>query len=141
MAFTKIWIHAVWSTKARQPLLTQHRGLICQHIKDNAAIKGFHINEINGYNDPLHCLMCLSPELSIAKQMQLIKGESSYWINKQKIIPGRFDWADEYFAVSIGEKDLGWVRNYIRNQEQHHRKISFAEEYTGFLKSIEPVGG
>jgi len=142
MAFVRIWVHAVWATKGRQPLLTGAlRGSIYQHILENAAAKDLYIAELNGGTEHIHCLMCLKPDMSIAKQMQLIKGESSYWINKQGIIPTRFDWADEYFAASVSEQELGWIKNYIRNQEQHHRKLSFAEEYDSFLKNAGIVGG
>jgi REP element-mobilizing transposase RayT len=72
--------------------------------------------------------------MTIAKTLQLIKGESAYWINKQKVTPLRFEWADEYYAVSVSEFDLGRVRAYIDNQEEHHRKIPYAEEVERFLK-------
>ena len=54
--------------------------------------------------------------------MQLIKGESSFWINRNEFIKNKFEWADEYFAVSISESHVNKVREYIKNQEEHHRK-------------------
>lgn len=66
--------------------------------------------------------------------MQLIKGESSFWINKNQLTQQKFDWQDEYFAVSVSESILDKVRNYIKNQEEHHRKKSFQEEYDEFLE-------
>ena len=64
--------------------------------------------------------------------MQLIKGEASFWINKNKLIQG-FEWADEYFAVSVSESQLYKVREYIANQEEHHRKKTWQEEYDEFM--------
>jgi REP element-mobilizing transposase RayT len=65
----------------------------------------------------------------------LIKGESSFWINKQKLIPHKFEWQDEYFAASVGYSSIENVRRYIANQEEHHKKITFADEYKMFLES------
>ena len=66
--------------------------------------------------------------------MQLIKGESSHWINKQGFIKEHFEWQDEYFGVSVSESMLDKVRQYIRNQEEHHKHKSFQEEYDEFIR-------
>jgi len=66
--------------------------------------------------------------------MQLIKGESSFWINKNALCKTKFGWQDEYFAVSVSETNLEAVRRYIASQEQHHRSISFDHEFEGFMK-------
>jgi REP element-mobilizing transposase RayT len=138
MSFVTIWIHAVWGTKNREPLLLKPvRDSICQHILENAAGKGIHIDLINGHTEHLHCLMKLSVDLSISKQMQLIKGESSFWANKNKLITGNFEWANEYYAASVSERQLNRVREYIRNQEAHHRKVTFTDECDGFLRDFE----
>jgi len=135
MSFVQIWIHAVWGTKNREPMLQREiRDDIRRHIKENAKTKGFYIDCVDGYAEHLHCLMTLNADLSVAKQMQLIKGESSFWINKNKFLRGHFEWADEYFAVSVSEDKLNNVRNYINNQEEHHKKITFLDEYHSFLK-------
>jgi REP element-mobilizing transposase RayT len=73
--------------------------------------------------------------MSISKVMQLIKGEAAFWANKEKIAGGKFEWADEYFAVSVSESSLDAVRAYINNQEEHHSKISFAQEYEKFMSA------
>jgi REP element-mobilizing transposase RayT len=135
MSFVQIWIHAVWGTKNRDPMLQKEiRDQVKQHIIENAKTKNFFIDCINGYTEHLHCLTTLNADLSVAKQMQLVKGESSFWINKNKLVKGHFEWADEYFAVSVSEDKLDNVRNYINNQEEHHKKITFLNEYDNFLK-------
>ncbi len=142
MAFVKIWIHAVWGTKNREPVL--EKGIlesVCDHIKDNGKLKGIFIECVNGYSDHLHCLMLLNADTSISKQMQLIKGESSFWINKNKIIKGHFEWADEYFASSVSEDKLDIARAYILNQQEHHKKVTFKDEYEKFLKHFGFVQG
>ncbi len=73
--------------------------------------------------------------MTITKTMQLLKGESSFWINKNNLCQNKFEWADEYFAVSISESQVPKVRAYIKNQEQHHRLNSWAEEYEKFISS------
>jgi putative transposase len=110
--------------------------LLCRHIRQNGIAKGFYVDEADGYLDHMHCLMLLRADWAIAKQMQMIKGEAANWANKTGLLPGKLAWADEYFAASVSENKLGYVRNYIRNQEEHHRKITFDEEYDKFMKSI-----
>lgn len=135
MAFVKIMIHAVWGTKNRELYLTNDiRTVIMNHIKENAKNKEIFIDTLNGYTEHLHCLLGLNADMSISKAMHLIKGESSFWINKQKITPYTFEWADEYFAVSVSESILDKVRLYISNQEEHHKKVTFNQEYEEFIR-------
>lgn len=102
MAKTSVWIHAVWGTKKRdRVLLSDQRAIICRHIIQNAQEKGFYVDMVDGYLDHLHCLMILKPGWTIAKQMQMIKGESAYWINKNKLLEQKLEWADGYFAASV----------------------------------------
>jgi len=137
MSFVKIWVHAVWGTKSREMVLVDPaRELICEHIRHNAKLKSFYVDEVNGWFDHLHCLMPLRADWSVAKQMQMIKGESANWVNKNGILQHKLEWADEYFAASVSENKIEAVRDYIRWQKEHHRKISFVEEYAQFLKTF-----
>jgi REP element-mobilizing transposase RayT len=137
MSYIKIWIHAVWGTKNRLPLL-KHPILekVCAHIATNAKEKGIYIDRINGYDEHLHVLMLLKSENSISKQMQLLKGESAFWINKTGLIKTKFEWADKYFATSVSNDKIDVVRAYIDNQQTHHLKQTFTEEYKSFLSSL-----
>lgn len=135
MGYTKIWIHLVWTTKRRKSLLTQEsRPVIFDHIRENAIKKGIYIDSINGHLDHVHCLISMNPGQAIDGILKLLKGESSYWINKNKILPFKFEWQDEYFAVSVSESEVIRVRAYINNQEDHHRKTTFTEEYREFIR-------
>ena len=131
MPFVKIYIHFVWSTKNRVPYLETLaiRKAMWKHIKENAEKKGIFVDYVNGYNDHCHCLVSLGTEQTISKVMQLIKGESAFWFNNQKFILDKFEWQTEYFAVSVSESVVEKVRNYIKNQENHHNKKTFQEEY------------
>lgn len=135
MSFIKVYIHFVWSTKNRIPFLAtpEIRQMMWKHIRENAKEKGIHIDFINGYAEHCHCLISLGVDQTIQKVMQLIKGESSFWMNNQKIILDKFEWQDEYFAVSVSESVLERVRNYIKNQEQHHCKKTFDDEHDEFI--------
>jgi REP element-mobilizing transposase RayT len=138
MWYVKIWIHGVWGTKNRHPYLIRDVKLkVIAHIRENAKKKELFIDTIDGHLEHLHCLMALNADISVAKSLQLIKGESAFWMNKEKIIQEKFEWADEYFAVSVGESALDKVRAYINNQEEHHRKVSFAEEYDKFMSAYK----
>jgi putative transposase len=137
MAFVKVMVHSVWGTKNRMPFLTKEiRLIVIEHIRSNAVKKGIFIDTIGGDTDHLHCLFGLNADMSVAKVLQLIKGESAFWINSQKITQLKFAWADEYFASSVSEANLPIVRAYINNQEEHHRSKSFQEECEGILKEL-----
>ena len=138
MSFVKVMIHAVWGTKNRYPFLTEGiRQKVITHIKANACEKQICIVRLNGDTEHLHCLFGLNADMSIAKVLQLLKGESAYWINKQQLTALKFEWADEYYAVSVSESALDKVKCYIDNQENHHKKISFSQEYDEFLKNYD----
>lgn len=78
-------------------------------------------------------LVSLGTEQTIAKTAMLIKGESSFWVNKQNLIKKKFEWQDEYIALSVSYSAVDKVRAYISHQEIHHKKKTFAEEYEEFL--------
>ncbi len=144
MPFVKVYIHFVWSTKNREPFMAtkQMRQKVWQHIKENAEAKKIFIDFINGHEEHCHCLVSLGVDQTIEKIMQLIKGESSFWINKQneflEVLAGRkFEWQDEYFAVSVSQSQIDIVRNYIKNQEEHHKYKTFKNEYDEFIKKYE----
>ena len=135
MPFIKIYIHLVWSTYQRLPLLNSKelRYKVWKHIKENSKEKEIFIDTINGFSDHFHCLISLSSNQNIEKVVQLLKGESSFWINKNNLTEEKFAWQDEYFAVSVSESMIEKVRNYIINQEKHHLTKSFSEEYEEFI--------
>ncbi len=135
MSYVKIFINSVWSTKNRFPFLKDGvKQKIISHIRANSINKNIFIDTINGYHEHVHCLFELNADMSVSKAINLIKGESSHWMNNNSIIKNKFEWADDYYATSVSESDLDRVRKYINNQEDHHRKITFKEEYDNFIK-------
>lgn len=134
MSWIRIWVHLVFSTKNREPYLSPEiRKQVFQHIKQNAEQKGIWLDSINGYSDHVHCLISINKDQSISEVVQLIKGESSFWINKNKLTQSKFSWQDDYWAVSVSESHLQPTRNYIFNQEEHHHKKAFTQELEEFM--------
>ena len=143
MSYVRNWLHCVWGTKNKIPFITSKNKLeIIKHIQENAKAKGIFMDCLNGDKEHLHCLISLHPDQTLAKVMQLIKGESSFWINKNKVCNSKFEWAVEYFAVSVSESQIERVRAYIKNQEEHHRYKTWEEEYDEFIKNynFEKIG-
>lgn len=138
MPFTKILIHAVWAAKDRKPLMNkENKDALCQHIREYAKSKSIYLINVNGWLDHLHCLISMSSDQNIATVMGLIKGESSFWANKNLSFTEKFGWQDDYFAVSIRESQLQILNNYIDNQEEHHKKKTFLQEYEEFIKKYD----
>ena len=104
-----------------------------EHIRENALKKNIHIDFLNGYIEHVHCLISFGSDQTLEKLMQLIKGESSFWINKNQLTKQRFEWQDEYFVASVSQSNVPSVRRYIARQEQHHSKFSFDDEFENML--------
>jgi putative transposase len=135
MPLVKVWIHLIWSTKNRKKLIvSQLKSALLNHIKENAVKKSIFIDTVNCVSDHIHMVISLKGDQSISKVLNLIKGESSYWVNKSELLKVKFEWQDEYIAISVSESQLESVRNYIENQEEHHKLKTFAEEYDLFVK-------
>jgi len=138
MPYVRNWLHCVWGTKRRVPFLIHGKKYeVINHILSNAITKGLYIDIIDGHSEHLHCLLQLRYDQTLSGAMQLIKGESSSWINKNKIVKGKFEWADEYYAASVSESQLYRVRDYIKFQERHHAAKTWEEEYTEFIDCRE----
>ena len=134
--FSKIYIQCVFAVKFRAALLNTSwdqrlRSYISAMIQDN----GHKVLAINNMPDHLHVFFGLNPMQSISSLMQIVKGESSEWINKQKLCSKKFQWQTGYGAFSYAESDIPDVINYIQNQQEHHKKISFIEEYKIMLEN------
>jgi putative transposase len=136
MSWIRILVHLVFSTNGREPLLNskETREIVINHILKNCSTKDIHILSIGGFSDHLHCLISLNKDQSISQVCQLIKGESSFWINHAKILPRKFTWQDDYWAASVSEGHAQSVIKYIKNQEEHHKRKGFNEEVSEFMQ-------
>lgn len=134
-SFNKLWIHAIWSTKERRPLIhaaieKQIHELIFEQLRE----QGCRVRIINGMPDHIHCLFLLNPQKSIAEVVKQIKGSTSHFINQNDLIDDKFAWQTGYAAFSVSESVAERVFYYIRNQKQHHAKKTFQQEHDEFLK-------
>jgi REP element-mobilizing transposase RayT len=134
-SYNKIWIHAIWSTKDRKPLIHPTvETKIHQFIAEQLREQGCPVRIINGMPDHIHCLFLLSPQKSIAEVVKQIKGSSSHFINQNNLISDKFSWQTGYAAYSVSESVVDKVFQYIKNQKQHHIKKTSQQEYDEFLK-------
>jgi putative transposase len=136
--FSQIYIQVVFAVKGRE-------NLISNSWKDDlhkylaGIIKGKEQKPIivNGMPDHIHAFIGLRPSMSFSDLVRDMKNNSSNFINDKKWIKGRFSWQEGYGAFSYSHSHIQRVYNYILNQEEHHRKKSFREEYDDFLKKFE----
>ncbi len=138
MSYIKILVHCVWTTKGRVHFLKDNiKGRVIAHICENAISKEILIDCMNGFSDHLHAIVSLRGTQSISGVMHYIKGESSYWMNKNRITKMRFEWQDDFYAVSIGMDHFDNLRGYIKNQEEHHRKVPIQDELDLLIKEYQ----
>jgi REP element-mobilizing transposase RayT len=134
-SFNKIWIHAIWATKERYPLI---HPIIEKKVYDYMATEfidsGCPVRAIHGMPDHVHCLFLLNPQKPISEIIKQVKGSTSHWINEQNLIKEKFSWQIGYAAYSVSESVLEKVFQYIINQKQHHQKTNFTKEYDEFIK-------
>ena len=134
-SYSRVWLHLVWATLERRPLLNTDAAVkLSAHLHDYAKAKGIYmkINFVNA--DHVHALIDLPTGLAIEEVLKLFKGESSHWVNEQNLVPGKFAWQRGYGAFSVSQSGVDEVCSYIAGQEEHHRKLSFVDELKLFVK-------
>jgi REP element-mobilizing transposase RayT len=133
--YTKIYIHYIFSTKHRRPLIKpEYEEKLWSYLGGIAQKHHMIPTSISGTTDHIHGLFIIPPTLSVAKGVQLLKGGSSKWMNDHHVVDRSFKWQKGYGAFSVSESRVPAVTKYIKNQKEHHRELSFKEEYLGFLK-------
>lgn len=136
--YTQIYIHTVFAVKHRYGLIKPvWREDLYRYMTGIVQNSGHKMLAVNGMADHVHVFVGLNPKQSISDLLQDIKGDSSKWINEKRLVHGRFEWQSGYGAFSYGQSQIDEVVKYILNQEEHHRKRTFQEEYTGFLKQFK----
>ena len=133
-SFTHLAYHIVFSTKYRgrtihnefQPRLYEYLGGVIRSRKG-------HLIEIGGVEDHVHILANLSPKFAVSDVVRDIKANGSKWINDQSLCAGKFEWQKGYAAFAVSCSNVETVRNYLRNQREHHRIRTFQEEYVAML--------
>lgn len=134
--YTQIYIHCVFAVKYRTALIqAAWEEQLHKYITGIIHNNGHKLLAINSAADHIHLLISFNPKQSLAELMRLVKGDSSEFINKQRLTLGRFQWQEGYGAFSNSHSQLDAVVKYIVNQKQHHYKNTFEEEYNRLLQS------
>ena len=135
MSYVCSYSHCVFSTKDRQPFITaQLRERLWPFLGGIARENQMKAVSIGGVADHVHILLSLPATMPVAKAMQLIKGGSSKWVHETFPDQRLFAWQTKYGAFSVSVSQLDRIIAYIENQEMHHRKMSFQEEFVALLK-------
>ncbi len=136
--YHKIYLQTVFAVKYRRALLDR------KWRKKVFAVIGNLINQsncktmiVNGVEDHVHCLFSLKPVVQISDVMKNVKAKSSKFINEQGLTKNRFEWQKGYGVFSYGESQVDKVYRYIQNQEEHHKKSTFHDEYINLLKNFK----
>ncbi|MFA6567555.1 MAG: IS200/IS605 family transposase [Victivallales bacterium] len=134
-SYISIYVHAVFSTKKHEPFLTPEiRERLFPYFGGIAKSNDFLLLKAGGIENHVHLLVSLRQDIETSRTLQLLKGGSSKWIHDTFPNLRNFAWQEGYGAFSIGVSQIKATEEYIANQEEHHRKLSFREEYISFLK-------
>lgn len=138
--YSQIYLQFVFAVKYRDSCIhASWKNELYKYIIGIIRNNGHTSIIINGMPDHIHLFVGFHPKQSISEFMQDVKGASSKWINDRKFIKGKFAWQEGYGVFSYGRSQIKDVISYIENQEAHHFKKSFKDEYIGFLKKYEVV--
>jgi putative transposase len=136
--YTQIHIQFVFAVKHRDGLiLPAFKEELYQYIAGIIRANNHKLLAINGMPDHVHVFLGMRPTQSISDLMQDIKGSSSKWINEKKFLKVKFEWQEGYGAFSYSKSQVEDVIKYIRSQEEHHKKVTFQDEYLKFLKAFD----
>lgn len=135
--YHQIYVQAVFAVKYRKAVIKK------EWKEEFQGVIGNLINErncktliVNGVEDHMHCLIALRPVVSVSDLMQHVKAKSSKYLNDRQVTRSRFEWQDGYGVFSYSHNDLDRIYKYIANQEEHHRKELFHDEYLALLKEF-----
>lgn len=132
--YTKIYIHAVFAVQNRVMLIRDDwKNDLYAYMGGIIKTNGHKPLAINGVADHIHAFIGMKPAQSLSDLMQDIKGSSSKWINDKRLVKGHFNWQEGYGAFSYAHSQIDIVIKYINNQQAHHKKKTFKEEYLEIL--------
>jgi putative transposase len=135
--YTQIYVHLVFSVKNRDPLITKNfKDNLLKYITGIIKKRGCKLLTINSMPDHIHILLSLNPEKSISSLVREIKVFSVKYINENKLCKFKFNWQEGYGAFSYSGSQVDKVKSYIENQDKHHSKLTFNDEYVLFLKKF-----
>lgn len=136
--FSQIYIQLVFAVKGRENLIANSwKTELHKYIAGTIKGKGHKPIIVNGMPDHIHAFVGLKPAMSISDLVRDIKNNATNFINERHFVKGKFVWQESYGAFSYSHSHISRVYDYILNQEKHHQKKTFKQEYTDFLKKFE----
>ncbi|HEY4417167.1 MAG TPA: IS200/IS605 family transposase [Verrucomicrobiae bacterium] len=135
--YTQIYIQVVFAVEGRQNLIApEHNDELQKYIAGIVSARGQKLIAINNMPDHLHLLVGLRPDAALSDLVRDIKANSSKFINEKHWIPGRFSWQEGFGAFSYSRSQLDTVIHYIQDQQKHHTKQTFRDEFVEFLEKF-----
>ena len=136
--YSQIYIQIVFAVKGRSNLLDgKWRGELFKYMSGIITNKGHKSIIVNGVADHVHLFVGLKPAFSVSDLVRDVKNNATNYINEKELVKGKFCWQEGYGAFSYSHSHIENVYNYILNQEEHHRKKTFRDEYKEFLKNFD----
>ncbi len=136
--YTQLYFHVIFAVKGRDNLISKKwKEKLYKYISGIVSNKEQKLMIINGMPNHIHLLLSTKPNCNLSDLVRDIKSNSSKWINSKQFISGKFEWQTGFGAFTVSQSGVNSVIDYIKNQENHHGKKSFREEYIDFLASYE----
>ncbi len=136
--YTQLYFHVVFAVQGRDNQIdTIWKDELYKYITGIVSNKGQKIMQINGMSDHIHILIGTKPNCNLSDLIRDIKANSTKWIDEKRFVNGKFSWQLGFGAFTVSHSQLSRVTNYIINQEQHHLKKSFKQEYIEFLDAYK----
>jgi len=136
--YTQIYIQFVFAVQNRVSLISENwQSDLYKYMTGIIGQQEHKLMAINGMPDHVHILVSMNPKQAPSDLMFHVKRSSSLWINDNKLCPGNFAWQEGFGAFSYGKSQIPTIARYIENQQKHHMKRNFIDEYIGFLKAFE----
>jgi putative transposase len=136
--YFQIYMHTIFAVKGRSSLISpKWKEDLYKYISGILSHRSQKLLAINGMPDHIHLLIGIKPNCNLSDLVRDVKAGSSKHINESRWTAGRFEWQEGFGAFSLGHSQLDTIFAYIRNQEEHHRKKTFKEEYTEFLEAYK----
>ena len=136
--YSQIYIQIVFAVKGRQNLIEKSwKDELHKYISGIISGKDQKSIIVNGVSDHIHAFVGLRPSMAVSDLVRDLKNNSTNFVNEKKFVKGKFSWQEGFGAFSYSHSHINNVYNYILNQEKHHKKRTFKEEYLEFLKKFE----
>jgi REP element-mobilizing transposase RayT len=133
--YTQLFVHYIFAVQNRLCLISDNfKNDLYKYLNGIVVQHGHKVYIINGITDHVHMLVSMSPRQAPSDLMYHIKRSSSLWINEKKFVQGRFSWQECFGAFTLGKSQVSGKIRYIEEQHEHHKKVSFRDEYLDFLK-------